>query len=212
MSDIRKIFFNKKGYPTKAIITNNNFGKSEVIVNIEYKDELISQIKTKNINTKNAFEEVTNIYFNKQNLITNNQSSFLFYSLNSLFLEYKGYYPIDRNYEFLTFQSEFKEPNKIFYKEFSGQNNSIIEFNSLNSFFPITYTINFEKGDDSKKTEVLSKSDNLNYLYTSNNLPNCKIRYLNKNLISEITIFKEYDANKKIKDQYKFDFNYEYYK
>ena len=162
-------------------------------------------------NPEYGAEDITNIYYNKGNLITDDELRYVYYSLNSGFLEYKSYYADDRTFEYLTDVLNFKAPNKLIFTEFSGLNNSITTFTNKDNFFPIVYNLRPEKNDDSEVTDTITKIDDLNYVCLSKKLPVTKIKYLNKDLMSEF-IFIRYDSNDKEKERFKFDFNYEYYK
>ena len=205
-----EIFIDEQGFATKVIFTNDD-GINKGTIDFQYKDGLLSQVKVSYSNTEYGAENAINIYYNKGNLITDNEFLYVFYSLNSGFLEYKSYYADDRTFKYLTNELSFKEPNKIIFTEFNGLNNSITTFNNKDNFFPVVYNLRPEKNDESEITDTITKIDDLNYVCSSKKLPFTKIKYLNKDLIAEF-MFIRYDSNDKEKERFKFDFNYEYYK
>ncbi|WP_296146438.1 hypothetical protein [uncultured Flavobacterium sp.] len=209
----QEIYFNKDGLPTKAIVTSDDSDGNKGTINYEYKDNLLSKITVSyKSQDGEVYEYSTDIYYSGQNLIASGDSRLIFYSTNSGFLTYKSYYMNEMNYEFLIDTYELIKGKELVYTESSKLNNAAMSFNSKENFLPVVYTLRPEAKND-KHVSVLTKKDDLNYAVTRENVAYIKIKYLNKNLVSEVLLIDPDDIsrNKKM-NQYKFDFKYEYYK
>jgi hypothetical protein len=210
----QEIYFNKEGLPTKAIVSKEHSDETKIAVNYEYKDNLLSKVTISYKN--NGAEEskyYTNIYYSDKKLILFNDSRIIVYTLNSGFLTYKSYYKNETNFDFLIDTYNLTGNNELKYTESSGLNNNTTVFKNTESFLPVIHTIRPEGDEYHKQVSVLKKIDDLNYAVTSKDVAYIKIKYFNKNLISEVLLIDPDDISKNKKmNQYKFDFKYEYYK
>lgn len=210
----QEIYFNTEGLPTKAIVsTDDSDGKKSTVL-FEYKDNLLSKITVSYKTEDNeTYEYFTDFYYSNDNLITADDLRIEFYTLTNGFLTYKSYYMNTRNLDFLIDTYQLTAKNRLEFKESSGLNNLIISFNAAENFFPVTNILRPEETGDSKYVSVLTKTDDLNYAISLKNKVYRKIKYINKNLISEVLLIDPDDIGKtKNLKQYKFEFKYEYYK
>ena len=210
----QEIYFNREGLPTKAIVSKDHSDETKITVNYEYKDNLLSKIT---VSYKNSGAEeskyYTNFYYSDKKLVVVNDSRIIVYALNSGFLTYKSYYMHETNFDFLIDTYNLNGSNELKYTESGGLNNNTMVFKNKESFLPVIYTIRPEGDEYHKQVSVLKKINDLNYTVTSKDVAYIKIKYSNKNLISEVLLIDpdEISKNKKM-NQYKFDFKYDYYK
>lgn len=210
----QEIFFNKQGLPTNSIITSDDSDGKKGTVIYEYKDDLLSKITvTFKDNDGEKYEYSSDFYYFDSKLIVVGNSGVMFYTLNLGFLTFKNYYPDETNFDFLIDTYNVTNTNELKYIQSSGLNNYTISFNSIDKKLPVVYTLRPEAKERNRIVSVLNKIDNLNYTVTSKNIVYKKIKYFNKNLISEVLLADPDDISKNKKlNQTKFDFKYEYYK
>jgi ribosomal protein S8 len=201
------ISFNKKGHITncESISTNDsNINKS--IHTFEYKDNLLFRFSIQSSYNEEVNKKTYNsCFYSKGKLIADNEYTKEFYKLKNDFLEYKGFYSDELNHKFIK-QTVKNIDNKII----DDSDNYNIIFNEKNNFFPIKLTTKNGKKDLSI---TYSNPSVLNYDAVLDDVTMLKIEYLNKDVIKQVLIIDPDDITKHKKiNQYKFDFNYEYYK
>jgi hypothetical protein len=201
------INFNKKGQMINCeSISTNDSSINKSIHSFEYKDNLMCRFSIQSsYNEEINKKAFSNCFYSKGNLIAENLDTVEFYRLENDFLEYKGFFSDELNHKFIK-QSIKNIDNKII----DDSNNYKITFNEKKDFFPIKLSTNKGKKEI---TITYSNPSNLNYEAVLDDVKILKIEYLNENVINHILIDDPNDITKHKKvNQYKFDFNYEYYK
>jgi hypothetical protein len=205
---ILNIEFNKKGQiiSCEEISTNDsNINKS--IHTFEYKDNLLFRSSIQSgYNEEMSKKTYSNCFYSKGKLIADNDFTIKFYKLKNDFLEYKGFYSDELNHKFIK-----QTAKKIDKKIIDDNNNYNLTFNEENAYFPIKFTTNNGKKE---LTTTYSNPSNLKYEAVFEHVKIVELEYLNNDVIKHILLIDIDDIIKKKKkiNQYKFDFNYEYYK